>query len=158
MAGWQNTAVSAAVDQDLPRPRRQLLNDDGRIVPRGRAGAKREQHGAPLGEKLRAMCDSPLASSTLTSSFGSPPAAGISTMPRGVVCPSRIRSPTHEAPKGFWVAASVTGVPPVTGTFFSSPFDQNATHCPSGEKTGSADSAPSVPEIGAAASSFISRR
>ncbi len=79
-------------------------------------------------------------------------------MPRGVVCPSRIRSPTHEAPKGFCAAASVTGVPPVIGNFFSSPFDQNATHCPSGEKIGSAGSSPSVPEIGVAVRSRISRR
>ena len=61
-----------------------------------------------------------LLSSTPTRSFAVPPLAGTSTMPRGEAWPTRMRSPIQEPPNGLPTAASVTGVPPVIGTFFSS--------------------------------------
>src|SRR3954447_10842930 len=61
-------------------------------------------------------------------------------------------------PVGRSAALNAVGTPPVTAIFLTAPLDQNASHCPSGEKTGSAGSVLSVPAMGAAVSSFRLRR
>src|SRR4030095_11139748 len=62
----------------------------------------------------------------------------------------------HTAPKIDGASARLTGVPPLTATFFTRPSAKNPIDRPSGEKNGAC--APSVPEMATASSLSTGRR
>ena len=77
--------IGASLDEHALPCGRQLVRDDCGRLPHGVARAQREDHSASVREELRAVRGLILGISTATSSFGVPPLAGTSTMPRGSV-------------------------------------------------------------------------